>query len=128
MEAWEVSMMYTDFLTGVAAMSGGELEFTDIVEEDSNVNWEEGTGTKTVSFTFRGERYSLEAEMFYDWFDTGFLDEFARIVNGSGEEKKLWYLTDYQLVNVFYQDDDWARQFRKQTGYSLANAIIFPEY
>ena len=128
MESWEVSMMYTDFLTGVAAMSGGELEFTDIVEEDSNVNWEEGTGTKTVSFTFRGERYSLEAQMLYDWFDTAFLDEFARIVNGSGEEKKLWYLTDFQLVNVFYQDDDWARQFRKQTGYSLANAIIFPEY
>lgn len=125
MEAWEVSMMYTNFLKGVSAMSGGALEFTDIVEDDSQVDWESGSGTKTVSFTFRGERYQLEAELIFDWYDVDFLNEISRIVNNSGEEKRLLYLCDGQMVSVFYRDDAWARQFRKLTGFSLDDQIAY---
>ena len=125
LEAWEISMMYTNFLTGVSAMSRGELEFTDIVEEDTIVDWEAGTGTKTVSFTFRGARYTLQAEMLYDWYDVEFLNEFSRIVSNSGEKDILYLYEGYQMVHVFYGDSDWARQFRNMTGYSLSTEITY---
>ena len=123
-EVFELSMMYTNFLHGVAAASGGELEFSDITEDDAMVDWEAGTGIKTVTFTFEGKTYTLRPDVMNDWFDIGFANEIAHIV-GTGEDgKRLYFLYDgYQMVSIFYRDADWAREFTRKTGFALSTKL-----
>ena len=123
-EAWDVGNMYTKFLNGLSEASEGALVFEDIVEDESFENLENGTGSKTISFTFRGERYTVEARMLADWMDTKALTEIAKVVNSSGKEKQLWFFSaDGQVISVFYRDKAWANQFMRLTGHRLTNDL-----
>ena len=54
MEVMNLSMMYTDFLSGVRALDPQALNFTNIKEDLSWVDIENGTGTQKVSFDWNG--------------------------------------------------------------------------
>lgn len=124
MEAWEVGYMYTNFLNGVSAASFGELRFEDIEEDDSHVNFDDGTGYKTISFTFRGQRYSVKAEMMTDWYDHEALDKITDIINGTSSDKQLYFYFDGgQGIGVFYRDSAWVRTFEKTTGIPLTRDL-----
>lgn len=125
LEFFEVSMMCTNFLRGVSAMSGGELEFTDVIEDDAQVDWEAGTGTKTVTFLYNGAAQTLRAEVMSDWFDPAFANGLAQIVGTSEDGKRLYFYYDgYQMVSVFYCDADWARAFARATGCTLEKELL----
>lgn len=47
-EFFNVEKMYTDFLTGVSSLDKEELNFKNIQEDTSQVNWEEGTGKRQL--------------------------------------------------------------------------------
>ena len=68
-EFFNVEKMYTDFLTGVSSLDEEELDFKNIQEDTRQVNWEEGTGKRTVSFEWKHRQFTLEAEVYDDWFD-----------------------------------------------------------
>ena len=124
LEVFELSRMYTNFLAGVEAASRGELDFTNITECDDHVDFESGTGYKTVTFTLDGKEYTLKPTMMSDWFDVTFAEEVARIVGTreNGKQLRFWY-DGYQMAYVFYADDGWAESFADATGYTLSTSF-----
>ena len=124
LEFFDVGNMYTDFLRGVEALSGGELEFTDVIEDDSHVDMESGTGWKEITFVFDGRSRTLRAELIYDWFDPAFADAIAELTEDDQTGKRLrFYFDGYQVAYVFWCDDAWAREFSRATGLRLTNRL-----
>ena len=124
LEVFDVGNMYRDFLRGVEAMSGGELVFTEIVEDDSLVDLESGGGWKEVTFTVNGGTHTLRAQMMYDWFDPSFANAVAEMTEDHQTGKRLrFYFDGYQVAYVFWCDDDWARDFSRATGLRLSDRL-----
>lgn len=124
MEVFNIEAMYRDFLQGVTAIGDGELEFTEIEEDLDNVNWEDGTGIRSITFQWRGNTYSLEADVDYDWFDCNLANQLNQIIMEQQGEKHLYFGGDgYQNIYVFYRDAEWASAFTKATGMRLAETI-----
>lgn len=129
MEVFDVGSMYTDFLRGVSALGNGELDFTDIQEDFSRVDWEKCTGSVLVSFDWNGQHYIMEAEFAGDWFDPNILDTMNKLLTGNGNRKRLYFASDEgQGLLVFYRDESWAGDFEKKTGLNLEESCnaLFP--
>ena len=110
--------MYTNFLKGIEALGSEEISFTDIEEDDSNVDWDSGTGTIEVRFKYNGVPYALKATAMGDWFDTNFIGALNGVIGNNG--KCLYYTGDgYQECIVFYRDNNWAKLFESKTGHKL---------
>lgn len=119
-EFFNVEKMYTDFLTGVSSLDKEELDFKNIQEDTSQVNWEEGTGKRTVTFEWQNRQFTLEAEGVDDWFDVSVANELNKIIKEYGDEKQLFFTSDgYQEGIVFYRDKEWAEGFQLETGLEL---------
>ncbi len=120
LEVFDVGKMYTDFLNGVSALDREELDFQEIQEDTSQVNWEEGTGKRTVTFLWENEPFTLETEENTDWFDMDVAYQLNQIIREHGKEKQLFFAGDgYQEIFVFYREKDWADAFSKATGLEL---------
>ena len=120
-EIYNVDTMYTNFLIGVSSLNKEELNFQNISEDTSEVNWEKGTGKRTVSFEWKGKRYSLDAEVQGDWFDLNVANELNKIIMENTTDKQLFFANDgFQECIVFYHNKDWANSFEKETGLSLS--------
>ena len=89
LEVWNLETMYTDFLRGVSALNSEDLNFTNICEDLTDVNWETGTGTQRVSFDWHGKSYLLEGQVKYDWFDMQVADELNSIIRSHSSAKQL---------------------------------------
>lgn len=119
-EVFNVDKMYTDFLVGVSALDKEDLDFKNIEEDTSQVNWEEGTGKRTVTFEWKNKQFTLEATVENDWFDVNVANELNRIIKEYGDEKQLFFTSDgYQEGIVFYRDQEWADGFQTETGLEL---------
>lgn len=120
-EVFNIEKMYTDFLLGISALDREALNFENIQEDTSNVNWEKGTGARTVSFEWRGKSFCLEAEMNHDWFDLTVANNLNKIITENQGDKRLFFTSDgYQECIVFYRSTDWAKAFQKETGLVLS--------
>lgn len=120
LEVIDLDRMYTNFLSGVSALSEGELDFENVREDTSQVGWEEGTGHTTISFEWQGEQHSLEATFYYDWFDVGVADKLNEIIIEHGDGKRLYFADDGgQGCIVFYRTPEWAADFQEETGIVL---------
>lgn len=120
MEVFEISEMYSNVLTGIAALSDGELVFTDVTEGGGLYSMELGVGWKKVRFTFDGRSRTLRPFTVLDWLNTDFLNDVAKLVERSDTGKELYFLYDADTVfYVFYRDAAWAAEFEAATGYEL---------
>lgn len=120
LEVFDVGKMYTDFLNGISALDRKELDFQEIQEDTSQVNWEEGTGKRTVTFLWENEPFTLETKENTDWFDMDVAYQLNQIIREHGKEKQLFFAGDgYQEIFVFYREKDWADAFSKETGLEL---------
>lgn len=120
-EVFNLDKMYTDFLTGISSLNKEELDFKNIREDTGKVNWEEGTGTRTLTFEWRGEQFTLEANVQDDWFDLRVADELNGIIKERCDGKQLFFTSDgYQECIVFYRDKEWAVNFQRETGLELS--------
>ena len=124
-EYFYTDYMYTEFLMGVAALGEGELDFTDITENLDDVDWDAGRGTRTVSFTWNDETYTLEADVWDDWFDISVANELNKIITKNNDSNKQLYFgyDGYQWLFVFYCDEAWAEDFQKTTGMWLMDEL-----
>lgn len=124
-EYFYTDYMYTEFLMGVAALGDGELEFTDISENMDAVDCDAGRGTRTVSFTWNEESYTIEADVWDDWFDVSVANELNDIISKNNDsDKQLYFGYDgYQWLFVFYCDKAWAEEFQKTTGMWLMDEL-----
>lgn len=115
-EVWNVESIYSDFLRGVSAMDE-TLTFNNVQEDYSRANLEMGTGMVSFSFDWMGTSYQLEADYDYDWFDTSILEQICSIVNGSGNDEKLYYAYDGgQGYYLYYGIPEQASRFEQLTG------------
>lgn len=120
MEVFDLENMYTDFLSGVSALDREELDFKNVREDTSKVNWEKGTGKRTVTFEWKGKTFCLKAKAYNDWFDMGVAHDLNKIIMKNGGGKRLYFTGDgYQGCIVFYRDKEWADAFEKETGLVL---------
>lgn len=120
-EVFELEKMYTDFLLGISALDKEALNFEKIHEDTSKINWEKGTGTRTVSFEWRGKSFCLKAEMDHDWFDLNVASDLNKIIIENQSDKRLFFTSDgYQECIVFYRSTDWAEAFQEETGLVLS--------
>lgn len=124
MEVFNIGAMYPDFFAGLLSISGGELPITDVVQDDSGVDQEQGVGTVRVSLEYDGRPYSFELQGYFDWLDADVLREVNRILKQEGVERRFYAMTDgYQMLLVFYCDKAWADQFRRETGCRLYTEV-----
>lgn len=120
-EVFNLDKMYTDFLTGISSLNKEDLDFKNIREDTGKVNWEEGTGTRTLTFEWKGEQFTLEANVQDDWFDLRVADELNGIIKERCNGKQLFFTSDgYQECIVFYRDKEWAVNFQRETGLELS--------
>ena len=124
MEMFNLETAYSDFLRGVSAASGGQLQFNNIIEDLSGVDWDNGTGSRSVTFDFGGCTHTIKTEEMNDWFDLTFADKVTDIImeyHGSG---RLWFTSDgYQEIFVFYGDGNWVEKFEQGTGCRLYDKL-----
>ncbi|MBD5460260.1 MAG: hypothetical protein HDR26_04865 [Lachnospiraceae bacterium] len=122
-EAADVEGDYENILRGLESISGGELSFEKIVTDSSQVDWEWGEGTITLSFVCCGKPFEIEMRVENDWLDPGVIDKLNRVigqVGTGGEGKRIYACGDGgQGVILFYCDADWAREFTRKTGIEM---------
>ncbi|HJD18819.1 MAG TPA: hypothetical protein IAA01_11255 [Candidatus Fournierella excrementavium] len=124
MKVSDVGGMYARFLAGVSALAPDELAFENIREDTSKVDWENGTGKRTVTFEWQGEEFTLEAEMQSDWFDLRAANQLNKIIRRHTSGKQLFFTGDgYQECIVFYRDKEWADAFEAETGLELVESF-----
>ena len=114
-EVFDIEAMYLNYLKGLQAISAEELSFTDVVQDNSKVRWEEPSGTVSVSFRINGMDCSYDAEFQGDWLDCRILGAVNRSLEHLGVEKRF-YSTDIDQRNIiFFCTEQWARQFESAT-------------
>lgn len=129
MEAFRVDTMYTDYLRGIEALSGGELQFTNVQETYDTVDWEKGIGFGTLIFSLNGKSYSVALQMDADWYSLKVLKRIGSIINSQNTGKQLYYLSDSgQGILIFYSDAHWAKEFTQLTGFPLSKRISSASY
>lgn len=119
LESWDPHCMYAYCLQGITALSDGNLQFTEMDADYSDVNWDTGVGTAKISFTFHDKKHTVSVAVDYDWFDPEFLDALSRII-GSENGKQLYFASDGgQGLFVFYGNAQWSKDFTKLTGIKI---------
>lgn len=122
-EGWDISEDYIDIMKGVQAIGGDDFILSDMEEDTSGVDWENGTGTIDVTFTLDGRPLRFCAEMENDWIDSSFLQFLGRSLMEGGKEKRLYYMGDNgQGAILFYNTPEWAAMFQEKTGIELLEA------
>lgn len=121
MEVWSVDTIYADFLIGLSAMNPEVLNFTNIQEDYSSADLENGTGTVTISFDWNGSHYDLSAEYDYDWFDMNVLYELGTIIS-LNSDGSLYYYFDGQGCLLYYGTAANVRALKRMTGLDFSYA------
>lgn len=114
-EVFYLDSIYTDFFRGLDAMDEN-LIFTNVSEDYTGVDMEDGTGTIGVSFDYEGKLYLLNARYAYDWFDLNVLKEVGTILSADSHPENLWFTYDGQAVLLYYGTDAECRILEQKSG------------
>lgn len=115
-EVMFVDTMYTDLLTGIAAMDE-ELILSEMHEDYSSVDPEYGTGTVSVSFMLNGRQAELSANYDYDWLDTDVLCEIGHLLAEDDLDKDLFFAFDEgQGFYLYYGCRENVAPLNRKTG------------
>lgn len=119
-EGWDISEDYIEILMGIRAIGRKEFLISDISEDTEEVNWEQGTGTITVTFRWNHRNCRFHAEVDNDWIDGRILEYVNRLLKQDGSVKRIYAMPDNgQGVVLFYNTPEWAREFEEKTGIKL---------
>lgn len=122
LEGYDISADYIDILKGMKALAKDSVpEGVENIREDTGrVDWEAGTGTITVLFTWQGEEYAYDMTVEYDWIDTRVFGIFNGLLEKTGEKRRFYTAWDGgQGALVFFRDEKWAEKFTGATGIEL---------
>ena len=110
-EFYDVSRMYDDFLQCVQAISGGEYCITEVKNDTSGVDWQNGTGTWMLSFLYNGHPHSCELTFQGDFLDPSIADFLNEVFEQEGNPKRLLNCGEIWLYNT----PEWAKVFAEKT-------------
>lgn len=114
-EVVNIETMYCDYIRGLQAISEGELTFTDVVQDDQQVNWDEPSGVVVVRFCLNGTACQFEAEFQGDWLDVNVLDSINSFLEKLGVEKRFYYMDGSCGEIIFFCTRAWASEFETST-------------
>lgn len=116
--------LYHDFFKGLNAICDGEMVFSEIQEDYSDANLEEGTGIIHIRFMVNGEEYFCDVQMMSDWFDAKIFNDISQISAKDMSERRLYATYDgLQGLIFLYQTPEWVQEFSKRTGCVLSEAL-----
>ena len=116
--------LYANFFAGLNAICGGEWVFTDLEEDYTDVDLEEGTGVLHLRFLLNGQMQQIDAQMACDWFDTCVLGCVMAMTADSPGGRRLYALYDgHQAFILLYNTPQWAKRFTSETGCPLFKAL-----
>lgn len=119
-EGFDMSTEYTNILNAVNAMADGDFTITDIKQDMTEVDWEQGTGKVYISFRINGDLYQYKLKMMNDWLDTKIIKHINDALETAGVEKRVYGMDDGGQGRIlFCRDSEWAKQFYKATGIRL---------
>ena len=121
-EVMNLDTIYTDFLRGLDAMDE-DLSFSNVTEDYTAVDIASGMGIVSFSFDYQGQRYMLNAQYQYDWFDTNMLFHMGRILQQDSDPRELWYTFDGQGVLLYYGTLQEAQTLEQKTGLVLLDPV-----
>lgn len=114
-EVFDVAQMYINYFKGLHSISQEELTFSDVVQDNSAVDWEAPGGTVTVRLCLNGMDCTYTVEFLGDWLDM----RIQKAVNESLEKlgiQKRFYCTDVDQGGIlFFCTEEWARKFEDAT-------------
>lgn len=123
LEVFSLDTMYTDTLAGIQAITAGDAEFTDIVEDTGGVDYDKDSGTQTITFLCNGEPCRYDADFQGDWLDTGFLTYMGKVLDRLEGDRCLYLCADGgQGCILLWQTPSWAAEVRRATGLELTPA------
>lgn len=123
MEGSEMEQMYTCFIEEISGILKEDFSFTDIEEDISRVDFESGTGIQTIRFQCNGKICRYDANVEYDWFDTGMITYMNQVIKEGNTGKYLYVTSDgWQNCILFYQTEEWAQHFQELLGLTLQMA------
>lgn len=124
MELFGGDTLYGDFFRGLNHICGGEFVFSDLREDYSDADMEEGEGTIGLSFLVNEERLSCSAVMMQDWFDPEVFNCVSEAAVHPESGKRLYAMYDgMQGLIIFYNTPEWAEQFEMKTGCPLSKEM-----
>lgn len=119
-EAVDVVQDYVNILQGLEYMSSGELVFTEIQWDDSEVSWEKGSGRLTYTFKCNGNPCEIQVQVTNDWLDTRILVKLNEMIQEQKLDNRIYACEDGgQGAILFYRDKEWAKKFTRLTGIHL---------
>ena len=114
-EVFDIEGMYLHYFKGLQSISREELTFTDVTQDNSQVNWEEPSGTVAVRFCLNGTRFQYDAQFAGDWLDIHIRKAVNRCLEQLGIEKRFYATDGGQGEIIFFCTEDWARRFETAT-------------
>ena len=107
--------MYSNFIKGLQTIPKGELVFSDVVQDDSDVDWDTPDGIIHVSYRLNGVPCSFDAQFMGDWMDTSFQDAVNRELEKLGIQKRFYATEGMQGNTLFFCTETWARKLEEAT-------------
>lgn len=115
MEAYYIENMYEVLLDGLSSISKNQIEFTNIVQDDS-----EGYYDRKVSFTYHDKEYTFKPGLGGDWYDYSILNLVNQILKDERNSMRFYHMiTEAQQVVVFFGNEEWVADFSGRTGLVL---------
>ena len=123
-EVFDESTMYPLFFQGLLSISGSEVPITDVIQDDSQVNWEEGTGLRQVKLNYNGKPYTIDTEAMFDWLDCSILRSVNDILVQEGASKRYYAMwNNFQGMTILFFSPEEAKAFERATGCRLATEL-----
>ena len=71
-EGYDISTDYIEILNGMLALAKGSCldSVSNIREDITKVNWEQGDGKITLYLEWNGQEYAWDMDVYYDWIDS----------------------------------------------------------
>ncbi len=121
-EGWDLETDYIHILEGMAALAeGSALEQVENIRVDTtNIDWEKGRGTLTVTLDYNGETLSYSMKVLYDWIDSDVLNIYNTLLKNTDSKERFYAMSDNgQGVIIFFCSEEWAKNFEKMTNIKL---------
>ena len=121
-EGWDICTDYITVLEGMRELAAGSIldDVKDIREDTEDMDWENGTGTITVSLEWSGQEYSWKMDVEHDWIDGKVLGIYNGLLEGERDSERFYATGDGgQGALVFYCTGEWASAFEDATGLEL---------
>lgn len=119
-EGDDIPQDYLHLLKGIENLTHGEMVLEDVQVNTNNADWEKGSGEIVLDFFCNGNPYEVVLEVMADWLDTSVIGQMNRILCLERLPGRIYACSDGgQGAVLFYRDEAWAEQFKKETKLEL---------